>query len=514
MKNIYLPFLFAFLFSFSLSYSQNYTWQLKQSGSSLGDPICVNNWDDNIIYYGSGNRIYRSTDRGDTFSPFGNIIPGSSSIKCVIQSSYDENTFLVAIENAQQTMKTTDGGLTWISTGTFSWYYFGVPVQKDPVHPDTLYAMNSNQFKASYDFGSTWNTISSSLPFGSPCDIDVFPDQPNIIIVGDNGYGIARSTDYGVTWTHPFSTGGETPIISIDKNIPGLAWATKWSGGGGFLKSTDYGASWQPIAYFTGKNMWGLSIAPQLPDYLICGEYSGSSYITHNGGASWTVVGNPSSNYAYHVVDTTTVFAAFGSGLYKLYSPWFIPVELTSFTGKVVNGKIMLNWRTATETNNQGFDVESSTDNKSFQKIGFTPGYGTSTQSHSYSYSLDMTNSDKQYFRLKQVDFSGEYEYSNVVEVSSPLPSSYSISQNYPNPFNPATRIDFEVPADAKVKITVYNALGQKITDLVNRQYAAGRYDVNFLAGNLSSGLYFYVIEARGNDGSSFVTTRKMMLMK
>jgi len=189
-------------------------------------------------------------------------------------------------------------------------------------------------------------------------------------------------------------------------------------------------------------------------------------------------------------------------------------VELTSFTGKVVNGKIMLNWRTATETNNQGFDVESSTDNKSFQKIGFTPGYGTSTQSHSYSYSLDMTNSDKQYFRLKQVDFSGEYEYSNVVEVSSPLPSSYSISQNYPNPFNPATRIDFEVPADAKVKITVYNALGQKITDLVNRQYAAGRYDVNFLAGNLSSGLYFYVIEARGNDGSSFVTTRKMMLMK
>jgi hypothetical protein len=514
MKNLYPIFVLVFLFSFSLAYSQNYTWQLKQSGGSLGDPICVNNWDDNIIYYGSGNRLYRSTDRGDTFSAFGNVIPGSSSIKCVLQSNYDENTFLVAIENSQQTMKTTDAGATWTATGSFSWYYYGVPIQKDPVHPDTLYAMNSNQFEASYDFGSTWNTIASSLPFGSPCDIDVFPDQPNIIVVGDNGYGIARSTDYGQTWTHPYSTSGETPIIAIDKNIPGLIWATKWSGGGGFLKSTDYGVTWNPVSYFNGKNMWGLSIAPQLSDYIINGEYSGNSYITHNGGTSWTVLSNPSANYAYHVVDTSTVFAAFGSGLYKLFSPWFVPVELTSFTGKVADGKVILNWRTATETNNRGFEIERSLDNKSFEKIGFVPGYGTSTKSHTYSYSSDLNSSDKEYYRLRQVDFDGTFEYSNIVEVLSPLPSAYTISQNYPNPFNPSTKINFDLPVDSKVRITVFNALGQKISDVTNQQYSAGRYDVNFNAGNLSSGLYFYVIEAKGNDGSSFVTTKKMMLMK
>jgi hypothetical protein len=514
MKKLYSLFVFVFLFSFSLSYSQNYSWQLKQSGSSLGDPICVNNWDDNIIYYGSGNRIYRSTDRGETFNSFGNIIPGASSVKCVLQSSYDANTFLVAIENTQQTMKTTDGCLTWTPTGSFSWYYFGVPVQKDPVHPDTLYAMNSNQFEASYDFGSTWNVISSSLPFGSPCDIDVFPDQPNIIIVGDNGYGIARSTDYGLTWTHPYSTGGETPIIAIDKNIPGQAWATKWSGGGGFIKTTDYGATWTPISYFNGKNMWGLAIDPVLSDFIICGEYSGSSYITHNGGITWTTLGNPSSNYAYHVVDTTTVFAAFGNGLYKLYSPWFIPVELASFTGKVVDGKVILNWRTSTETNNQGFDVEQSSDSKNFEKIGFVPGFGTTTESHSYSYTTNVQNSERQYFRLRQVDFDGSYEFSNIVEVLAPVPASYNISQNYPNPFNPSTKISFEVPASAKIKITVYNALGQKISDLTDRQYSAGRYDLIFQAGNLSSGLYFYTIEAKGDDGSSFAAAKKMILMK
>ena len=374
--------------------------------------------------------------------------------------------------------------------------------------------MNSNQFEASYDFGSTWNVISSSLPFGSPCDIDVFPDQPNIIIVGDNGYGIARSTDYGVTWTHPFVTSGETPIIAIDKNIPGKAWATKWSGGGGFIQTTDYGATWVALPYFSGHNMWGLSISPQLSDYIICGEYSGSSYITHNGGLTWALLGNPSSNYAYRVVDTVTIFAAFGNGLYKLDSPWFIPVELTSFSGAVVNAKVVLKWETSTETNNQGFDIERSSDNKKFVKVGFVPGFGTTTESHSYSFTTDLYSQEKQYYRLKQIDFDGTSEYSKVVEVVSPLPASYNISQNYPNPFNPSTKISFEIPVAAKVRITVYNALGQKITELTNQQYNTGRYNVDFNAENLSSGLYFYVIEARGSNGSSFMSTKKMILMK
>jgi hypothetical protein len=191
-----------------------------------------------------------------------------------------------------------------------------------------------------------------------------------------------------------------------------------------------------------------------------------------------------------------------------------VPVELTSFTGKVADGKVILNWRTATETNNRGFEIERSLDNKSFEKIGFVPGYGTSTKSHTYSYSSDLNSSDKEYYRLRQVDFDGTFEYSNIVEVLSPLPSAYTISQNYPNPFNPSTKINFDLPVDSKVRITVFNALGQKISDVTNQQYSAGRYDVNFNAGNLSSGLYFYVIEAKGNDGSSFVTTKKMMLMK
>jgi hypothetical protein len=115
---------------------------------------------------------------------------------------------------------------------------------------------------------------------------------------------------------------------------------------------------------------------------------------------------------------------------------------------------------------------------------------------------------------LKQFNFDGTSEYSNVIEVNSPVPGEYLLSQNYPNPFNPTTKISFALPVEAKVKVSIYNSLGQKISDLTNQQYSAGRYDLNFNPDNLSSGMYFYVIEAQGNDGSTFATTKKMILLK
>ncbi len=97
-----------------------------------------------------------------------------------------------------------------------------------------------------------------------------------------------------------------------------------------------------------------------------------------------------------------------------------------------------------------------------------------------------------------------------IETINSPsLPSSYSLYQNYPNPFNPATVIRYSVPKDGNVKLTVYNAIGQKITELVNREVTAGIYEVNFDASRLTSGVYFYKIETQGYTG-----TRKMLLIK
>jgi hypothetical protein len=118
------------------------------------------------------------------------------------------------------------------------------------------------------------------------------------------------------------------------------------------------------------------------------------------------------------------------------------------------------------------------------------------------------------YYRLKQIDLDGKYEYSKTVEVNFSVPSEYSVSQNYPNPFNPSTSIEFAIPVEAKVVITLYNSIGEEITELTNAEFNTGRHTINFNGVNLSSGTYIYTISAEGVDGSKFVQSHKMILMK
>ncbi len=198
---------------------------------------------------------------------------------------------------------------------------------------------------------------------------------------------------------------------------------------------------------------------------------------------------------------------------FDILPPYSVPVELTSFSANVNNGTVVLNWQTATETNNSGFAVERSNDNKFFTKIGFVNGNGTSTEKHNYSYS-DKNVSGTVFYRLKQIDFDGTFAYSSTVEVSVETPASYGLAQNYPNPFNPSTTINFTLPVNAKVKVTIYNVLGKEISTLVNNDLTSGSHNYNVNLKNVSSGIYFYTIEAKGIDGSIFTNTKKMTLLK
>jgi hypothetical protein len=512
MKSIFIV-LFSILITTFL-FSQNYTWELKQSGVSLGGPIDVNKFNSSIVYYGSNNRIYKSTDRGESFQTLGTLIPGSSSVKSVTLKDDAPGTFVVAIESSpnDKIYKTTDDGQTWILTndeGQMS--YFGIPVTQDPTHPDTIYTMINTNFKRSTDFGSTWTTISSSFgPINAPCDIEVFPDT-SIILVGDNGTGIFRSTNYGVSWSQTYSTSGEIPTISVDFQNPGVAWATKWAGGGGMLKSTNYGESWTIVPYFGTINMWGVHIQESDGNIILANSYSTSpgSWRSTDAGASWTPINIPSNGYQVLTLDSITQFAAQGNGFYKLDSPYFIPVELTSFSASVINENVILSWSTATELNNQGFDIEKSFDDKRYEKIGFVPGYGTTTESKSYNFSISNLSNQKTFYRLRQVDFDGTFEYSSSIEVEGAAPTEFSLKQNYPNPFNPTTTIGFTLPSESIVKISIYNLIGQKVAEVVNSKFSSGNHSVDFNASNLASGIYLYKIEA-----GSFTSVKKMQLMK
>lgn len=191
-----------------------------------------------------------------------------------------------------------------------------------------------------------------------------------------------------------------------------------------------------------------------------------------------------------------------------------IPVELVSFTAVKSQSIITLKWKTATELNNRGFSVEKGIDGLSFSEITFIPGMGTSTNLNEYTYIDENLSIGTFYYRLKQIDFDGSYAYSNTISVDVELPSQFTLNQNHPNPFNPSTKISFELPVDADVKLDVYNTIGQLVAELVNNGLSGGRHEVNFNADELSSGIYYYKLTAASKDGQIFNATRKMILIK
>jgi hypothetical protein len=192
---------------------------------------------------------------------------------------------------------------------------------------------------------------------------------------------------------------------------------------------------------------------------------------------------------------------------------YLTPVELTSFSASEKNGSVILNWITASETNNQGFEIEraslTATPSQEWEKMGFVPGFGTTTEPKNYSYSDNNLNAGIYTYRLKQIDFDGTQSYSKEVEVEITSPIEYALEQNYPNPFNPSTTIKYSLAEDGNIKLSVYNILGEVVITLVNNLQKAGRYEVTFDASNFASGVYMYRLEAH-----NYSSIKKMLLVK
>jgi len=192
-----------------------------------------------------------------------------------------------------------------------------------------------------------------------------------------------------------------------------------------------------------------------------------------------------------------------------------LPVELSSFTAYAKGFRVSINWTTATEVSNHGFDVECRLNGNEWTTIGFVKGNGNSNSPKAYSFVDAKSKSGKAEYRLKQIDNDGKFKYSNTIEVSINTPTKFELYQNYPNPFNPGTTISFSLPADSRVDMAIYDVLGKKVVDLVNGIRTAGYQNITFDGGKLASGIYIYTIKATSIDGkSSFTSTRKMMLVK
>jgi hypothetical protein len=204
-----------------------------------------------------------------------------------------------------------------------------------------------------------------------------------------------------------------------------------------------------------------------------------------------------------------------------------VPVELTNFTASVSGGNTILEWSTATELNNLGFEIQRSTPQSppyqgeegeargGWITIGFVEGHGTTTEPQNYSFT-DNGIGGTVFYRLKQIDFDGTYEFSFVLEVNSAAVTTMDLEHNYPNPFNPNTNIKYQIGNDGFVNLEVFNSLGEVVATLVNEFKQAGTYQMSFNASNLPagrqglpSGVYVYILKS-GN----FIQSKKMILLK
>jgi sugar lactone lactonase YvrE len=186
-----------------------------------------------------------------------------------------------------------------------------------------------------------------------------------------------------------------------------------------------------------------------------------------------------------------------------------LPVELTSFTANVHKNQVALNWKTASEMNNNGFEIQRSISNSEFVTVGFVKGAGTTSLQQEYSFTDENLSNGKYSYRLKQIDFDGTFEYSGEVEVNVVGVDNYLLINNYPNPFNPSTKIGYYLKDKTDVKVVIMNTLGEEIVVLANETQEQGFHEVEFNAADFSSGIYFYSLQT-----SQYNETKKMILMK
>ncbi|HMS32449.1 MAG TPA: T9SS type A sorting domain-containing protein [Ignavibacteria bacterium] len=220
---------------------------------------------------------------------------------------------------------------------------------------------------------------------------------------------------------------------------------------------------------------------------------------------------------------TTAIYAYIGDSSVNILddgtleidsSESILPVELSNFTAETSQNNALINWSTGSESNNSGFDIERSEMNDKWTKIGFVQGKGNSTSQNFYFYADNNLNTGKYKYRLKQIDYNGNHEYFYLQnEITIGTPDEFSLNQNYPNPFNPETKIDYRLPDNGNVTLSIFDVNGRLVSTLLNGPVSSGYHSVNFNAADVSSGVYYYKLEFSGN-GKSFSKVMKMIVLK
>ena len=190
-----------------------------------------------------------------------------------------------------------------------------------------------------------------------------------------------------------------------------------------------------------------------------------------------------------------------------------VPITLLELKGKLNNNlTVLLNWATATESNNKGFYVERSETGGqgNWQTIGFVAGAGTSSTKKDYSLTDKNILLNKiYYYRLRQADIDGNFSYSNEIVVRvKDLQKDKLLLTNFPNPFKTVSTIKYNIPYSGMVSLKIFDIAGKEVSSIVNGFQQSGLYTKEFNAGGINSGIYFCKLVFDGET----ITNRIMLI--
>ncbi len=401
------------------------------------------------------------------------------------------------------------------------------PLAMHPENPSILYFGTYRVWKTT-NKGNSWTAVSGDLTKGDDgstfhtiSTIDISNVNPQIVIAGSDDGKVHISPDGGGDWfdiTAGLPDRWITRVMTdeFDENTiyvtcSGFRWDERTPH---VLKSTNLGTDWTDIT----SNLPDMPVNciaqdPQFQGRLFVGTDTGIFY-SLDDGAFWLNMNNgmpnvPMTGLEVHQPSRTLLAGTYGVSSFKFDLNQIIPVELTSFNVSVSGGDVLLEWQTATETNNYGFEIERKAAGERFSKLGFVGGKGTSSERAEYSFRDQTSLPGIRYdYRLKQVDFDGNFSYSETKSIEA-VPTDFTLEQNYPNPFNPETKIRFSIPDAGNVSLLVYNINGEKVATLANGSFEGGSHEFTFNGKNLASGIYISSLSFNGKT-----KTKKMMLLK
>lgn len=352
---------------------------------------------------------------------------------------------------------------------------------------------------------------SNSLSLGNSASVSGSLSASNMIVATSSGY-LTKSFSGTGSFTFPVGDNSGTAEYSpatLNFTSGTFSSATASVNLSNSKHSNNSSSTSYIVRYWSVATSGISSFSCDVTFTYVDGDIHGTEsniYLGKYSSGAWTLLSaaNTSSN---ELTGTVTSFSDFTGG-----ESGALPVELVSFIVYSIGSKVELNWQTATEVNNYGFDVQRSAvsgQQSGWISIGFVKGNGNSNSPKNYSFT-DQPKGGKEFkYRLKQIDFNGAFEYSDEVTAILENINSYRLDQNYPNPFNPVTRISYTIPQKSYVRLRVYDMLAKEIVELVNKSQDAGRYEVTFDGNNLPSGAYFYKLEA-GN----YIEVKKLLLVK